>query len=224
VDSGRLVKYEAEKKKCGLVVHFPLYQKVDKPSPSLLPDPPEDVALPIVELLLRHGRFRADYSKRVLRLVGEGSAKVRRIIEEGSQRSRARALEQGAGSREQGAGSPKPPGGAGEGDQLYVALRKSEALRGLSWEQDLTARKVWEGWYRKFSSRIAEALADRATVDMPDAPGAWLRRQYEKLARAEAGGEDLATADIQQILQGGFLKKERGGGVERPMVPGGGVG
>jgi hypothetical protein len=103
---------------------------------------------------------------------------------------------------------PLPPEGAVGGDDVHRVLKQSAALRSLTYEQDLMARKVWEGWRRSLTPKIAEMIAERAEVDLPHSAGAWLRRQYDKLARAEANGVVLATADVRAVLQG-MLRPEK---------------
>jgi hypothetical protein len=73
----------------------------------------------------------------------------------------------------------------GNPDEAHGVLKGRPELSGLTWEQDLTARKDFRGapvaidWVK-----VARNVEDRAVLAGPiDQPGSWLRVQYDRVIR-----------------------------------------
>jgi len=75
-----------------------------------------------------------------------------------------------------------PTGDVGEGDQVYQILKTSETLSGLTYEQDLTARRA-AGFAMKDPDLVdlaRAAVRDACLMGELDHPAMWWRRQLER--------------------------------------------
>jgi hypothetical protein len=113
--SARVLTWESDGARYGVIVHWAVYQKIDSAQPSSLPCPPDEIAEGIIRTCRGNQRWREVFELRIARMFADGSPTIRRMFDECSatvrqsfdddSRSRARArLEQGAGRREEGAG------------------------------------------------------------------------------------------------------------------------
>ena len=127
-DARKLVVWEVGGQTFGILPNFLIHQKIDRPNyRTKIPDPSPEVIDSIVEHLASHHG-----------LSDEDSTKIQRLLVT----SRARALEQGAGSREQGAHTE-----VGEQslvpDEAHRIL--AEAFPSFTFENDVIARQSAPG-------------------------------------------------------------------------------
>jgi hypothetical protein len=194
VQAGKLARYEVEGQVFAVVTAY-WHQKIDKPNEAKWPTPPDDICLGVIEKALKNKLFRSADAPRLRHMFADASAIVLRKLEELSSPSRTRAS--GAGSREQGAGSPKPPeGGLSEGEEQFVpmfwVLRKKAA-------ESLTASTLavlWRnqvageyGWVSPRDPELLEFVGAQveAHTGRIGSAGSWLAAQVAKWAKNKTG-------------------------------------
>ena len=129
----KVLEYESDGNRYGLIPMFAVHQRIDKPQRSELPNPPPELTDTLIVRLTTHPKWKKVHRQNLLRMIGETEENIRRVFQEDSTNvlgtfrddscaSRARAS--GSMEEEQGKGrgkgeEPPTPDGTGRLRMLY---------------------------------------------------------------------------------------------------------
>lgn len=210
--SGKILTYEAEGQQYGILLDFHLHQRIDRPSRSRLPAPPEKLIAQVLEHMRdRHGRTEKELAT-IRGLLVEEWANARRGLDEDSTNAR-RAL---ATSRARASGKPKGEMGSrsGNGAATTPSGWLEEVVRMV-----LAARAEYGG--------LSEMAVANCFRGVPEEIG---RRVAEEFVRDAANALSGGMVSVPLKVLAGYVargmagegeKKERAaGGVEEPEFDG----
>ncbi len=210
-EASRIVRWEANGLRYGLVPMFAIHQRIDKPQRSVIPLPPMDVRN-AVELKLRsHPRWDARFEGNLQRMLHEDSTNDRGTSEEDSRKtpaSHARArLDQGT----------KGPGDQGtEGGEETPTRKRYRVWVGIH-------ARCGEVSFEKFAEILHEnpgapvdAILKRLRLELEGMEWPWkdrnaamvLRNEREAMAGTGISGDKNAPPSAEELR----ARREGGGG------------
>jgi hypothetical protein len=116
----KVLEYESEMNRYGVIPMFAVHQRIDKPQRSELPNPPPEMTEALIVRLTTHPKWKKVHRQNLLRMVGETAENIQRIFREDSENVLGTFQDDSCASRARASGSMEEEQGKGRGKGEYT--------------------------------------------------------------------------------------------------------